>query len=230
MILARRAADKTPTGKTMKIAIRWPSAQAIRNWAPVDSKGSLPIEPGMLLAALEAECPMADESWTGAEELLRDWLQRARESQHSHHEAGKFCRSANYWLAVPVIILTAVLGTSAFASVANAVSGTAKVYFGTLSMLAAVLTALQTHFRYAERGERHKNLGAQYGSIRREIETVLSLQPSHRGEPSTVLDHIREKMDAISAEGDVVSRRIFERTRRRLARKDAARGTELSRQ
>ena len=45
---------------------------------------------------------MSDE-WEDAEKLLRDWLRRSREGQHSHHEAGKFCRSVNYFLAVPVM-------------------------------------------------------------------------------------------------------------------------------
>jgi hypothetical protein len=159
------------------------------------------------------------EEWGPVDDLLRKWLHRAREGQHSHHEAGKFFRRANYWLAVPVIVITTALGTASFATITTTLSGAAKVGFGLLSMLAAVLAALQTHFRYAEKAEKHKNIGARYGGIRRRIEAVLSLPYDQRGKPAELVDEIRNKLDTISGDGDVVSRRIFERTRRGLATK-----------
>jgi endonuclease/exonuclease/phosphatase (EEP) superfamily protein YafD len=164
---------------------------------------------------------VSQEPWSAADELLEKWLIRAREGQHSHHEAGKFFRRANYWLAVPIIVITSTLGTAAFASISTVMADTGKIWFGALSMLAAVLAGLQTHFRYAEKAEKHKNLGAQYGAIRRRIEAVLALPHAQRGQQAEVLEEISYKLDAISGEGDVVSRRIFERTQQRLARKDA---------
>src|SRR5215207_3652237 len=166
---------------------------------------------------------MAHDEWEDAEELLRTWLARARDSQHSHHEAGKVCTRLNYLLAIPIIVISTALGTTAFAAITRNVTGTAKIWFGILSMTAAVLAALQTHLRYAERGEKHKNLGAQYGNIRRYIEEVLTLPADERGTQKMVLEQIRSDLDAISAEGDVVSRRIFEKTKRRLAEKDSRR-------
>lgn len=169
---------------------------------------------------------MADENWKDAETLLRDWLRRARESQHSHHEAGKFCRAINYWFAAPVIIITTVVGTAAFASIEKQVSDSAKIWFGVVSLLAAVLSALQTHFQFSERSEKHKSLGATYGNIRREIEEVLSLPPGQRGDMKKVMSRIRERLDAIASEGPVVSRRIFNRTLKMLsAKKTSSDGT-----
>jgi hypothetical protein len=165
---------------------------------------------------------MAHENWTMGDRLLREWLRRAREGQHSHHNAGKFFRRVNYWLAVPIIVITTSLGTAAFATISSRLTDAGRLWFGALSILAAVLAALQTHFRYAEKAEKHKNLGAQYGGIRRQIEAILSLPYSQRGRQSDVLDEIRYKLDAISSEGDVVSRRIFKRTQEQLMSKDRA--------
>ena len=166
---------------------------------------------------------MADDDWKSAEDLLRTWLQRTRDSQHSHHEAGKLCKRLNYLLAVPIIVISTSLGTAAFATLSSDITGMAKTWFGAFSMTAAVLAGLQTHLRYAERGEKHKNLGAQYGNIRRNIEEILILPVNQRGPQKRVLDTVRSDLDAISAEGDVVSRRIFEKTKRRLAEKDSRR-------
>lgn len=163
---------------------------------------------------------MSEDNWASAEKRLNVWLQRARREQHSHYEAAKFFQKAHYLIAVPIILITASLGTAAFATITAKVDGTAKAWFGGLSMFAAVLSALQAHLKFSEKSERHKGLGAKYGSIRREIESALSVPPADRGAQKDVLDGIRAKFDAISNDGDIVSRRIFERTQARLERKD----------
>ncbi|WP_410809462.1 SLATT domain-containing protein [Micromonospora sp. 067-2] len=163
---------------------------------------------------------MADARWESAEELLKTWLRRGREGQHSHHEAGKVLKRANYALAIPVIVITAGLGTAAFATITTRLASGWKVTFGVLSIAAAVLSTLQTHMRYAERAEKHKTLGAQYGNIRRRIESVLATPLIEREDPRSVLDEIRAKFDALSSEGDVVTRRIFAKTLRRLDERD----------
>ena len=164
---------------------------------------------------------MSVESWAEPERLLRAWLQRTRLSQHSHHDAGKICRRLNYCLSIPVLLITAFLGTAAFASLQSDTTVTSKAIFGSLSFVAAALTAVQTNLRLGDKSEEHKKLGAQYGNIRRDIETVLALTAEERELPEVVLTRIRGELDAMSAEGDVVSRRIFDRTERALARKDA---------
>lgn len=164
-----------------------------------------------------------DDVWIEPEKLLNDWLRRARESQHSHHESGKSCMRFHYWIGVPAAVLAGLLGSAAFVSLQKAaVSDRAKIGFGAFSLLAAVLATLQTVLKFSERSERHKVLGATYGNIRREIETVLALPPSMRGAPKSVLDTMRSKLDKISAEGPVVPTRIFNRTLSMLRAKDKA--------
>jgi hypothetical protein len=163
---------------------------------------------------------VGDNDWERAEKMLNEWKIRVRHSQHSHHEAGKFYKMLNYALSVPVVVLTAAIGTSAFASLQKQTSDTAKLWLGGLSMLAAVLTALQTHFQFGQRAEKHKALGAQYGNIRREIEEILVLPPQERGDRRKCLDEIRAKKDEIGGEGDVVPRWIWNRTLKMLEKKD----------
>ncbi len=164
---------------------------------------------------------MTEDDWKSTEELLRTWLRRTRYSQHSHHEAGKRLKRFNYLLAVPIVVITTALGTAALATITTKVNDAGKLTFGVLSLIAAVLAALQTHLAWAERSERHKTLGAKYGDIRRDIEEILALPVNERGAQKKVMDKIRTDLDGISGEGDVVPRRVFEKTRRRLAQEDA---------
>ncbi|MEU5965908.1 SLATT domain-containing protein [Micromonospora parva] len=166
---------------------------------------------------------LSDTQWTQADKLLQTWLRRAREGQHSHHEAGKFLKRANYWLAVPVIVITTALGTGAFATLTSNVPGLLKITFGVLSIAAAILSALQIHLRFPERAEKHKTLGAQYGNVRRRIEAILATPHQERGDRQSLLDEVRGRFDALSSEGDVVSRRIFDKTLARLDARDRQR-------
>ena len=163
---------------------------------------------------------MTDANWQRAEETLCEWLTRVRHSQHSHHEAGKVYKTFNYALSVPVVVLTTGIGTSAFASLEKQTSNTAKAWLGGLSLLAAVLAALQTHFQFGQRAEKHKSLGALYGNVRRDIERILSLPVEERGSRREVLEDIGKKMGDLGGEGDVVPRWIWDRTLRMLQKKD----------
>ena len=163
---------------------------------------------------------MRDASWGPTEDTLREWLTRVRHSQHSHHEAGKIYKLFNYALSVPVVVLTTAIGTTAFASLEKQTSNTAKAWLGGLSMLAAVLSALQTHFQFGQRSEKHRTLGALYGNVRRDIEKVLTLPVEERGARREVLEDIGKKMGELGGEGDVVPRWIWNRTLRMLQQKD----------
>ena len=160
------------------------------------------------------------DNWDKADATLREWLTRVRHSQHSHHEAGKVYKTLNYALSVPVVVLTTAIGTTAFASLEKQTSNTAKAWLGGLSMLAAVLAALQTHFQFGQRAEKHKSLGAQYGNVRRDIETILALPIDERGARGEVLKDIGKKMGDLGGEGEVVPRWIWNRTLRMLQKKD----------
>jgi hypothetical protein len=170
---------------------------------------------------------VTQDQWEAADALLRDWWRRAREGQHAHHEAAKLLRRTHYWLAVPVIVITTAVGTTAFATLASRLTAAQAAWLGALSMLAAVLTAIQTHLRCSEKAEKHKYLGGQYGAIRRRIEAVLSLPRDERGRPREIVDQICGSLDAIGGEGDEVSSRVFRRTLKHLKDKDGQASGEV---
>ena len=141
--------------------------------------------------------------------LVLAWLRRARESQLSHYEMANRLAHRNLWMGVPVIVIAAVVGTSAFASVvAELVPLWAKMAVGAASVVAAVLAALQTFFKFSERSERHKTFGAKFGAIRRELET---LHASGRVEQeANFVNVLREKLDRLAEEAPAVPLKVFE--------------------
>src|SRR5262249_53767340 len=127
------------------------------------------------------------------DELLEDWRRRANESQYAHYETAKHFSRLNYLFGVPVVIATTVVGTSIFATLQEQGVLLLRVILGLISVAAAVLAALQTFLRYAERSEKHRAAGATFGAIRRELEQMHALPEGQRGDLKTFLDSVRER-------------------------------------
>jgi len=151
------------------------------------------------------------------EELVLAWLRRARESQLSHYAMANRLAKSNLWIGVPIIVISALVGTSAFAStVTELVPISAKVAVGGASVLAAVLASLQTFFRFSERAEHHKAFAAKFGAVRRELEAVhVSGKTSHQ--PSSI-DVLREKLDRLAEEAPAVPDKVFDDIQRLAAK------------
>lgn len=143
------------------------------------------------------------------DELVLAWLRRARESQLAHYEMATRLSRRHLMMGVPVVVISAVVGASAFASVlAELVPVWAKVAVGTASVLAGVLAALQTFFKFSERAERHKIFGAKFGAIRRELETLHAA--GRAAEESNFISVLRERLDRLAEEAPAVPAEVFQ--------------------
>lgn len=148
-------------------------------------------------------------AWNDAEAVLRDWFRRARESQHTHYEAARYFDSANKYLSIPVVVLSAVLGTSAFATLESQVGNEWKISFGLVAMLVAGIAAIQSNLKLADRSVKHRQIGASYGAIRREIEETLATPIEQRSQTTELLARIRAKLDHLASESPDIPRNIW---------------------
>lgn len=143
------------------------------------------------------------------DQLLKNWYRRLRESQFSHYEAAKAFDRMNYWLGVPSIISSTIIGTSIFATLDESIDATVKLLAGLVSVLAATLTGLQTFLKFSERAEKHRAVAARYGALRREIEELRSLEGNITRELITPL---RESIDRLAEESPNIPTRIWKHT------------------
>lgn len=103
-------------------------------------------------------------------ELLEEWYRRVSVTQAAHYySAGNFS-ARKYFLGVPTVILTTLVGTSVFAAIQQQPHYWIQIMVGLASVAAALLSGLQTFLGDAERGEKHRSAAAQYGAIGRELE------------------------------------------------------------
>lgn len=111
----------------------------------------------------------------GPSELLLKWSAKAKVFRDAHYAASVRLRNLHYMLGFPTIILSAVVGTAVFATLEKSVALGLRVGVGCISVAAAILAALQTFLRFAERAELHRQAFAGFDSIVRDIELALAL-------------------------------------------------------
>lgn len=137
--------------------------------------------------------------WTTKEtDLAREWGKRASAAQHAHYYLATTLRRRNLALGVPVVILSAIVGTALFASLSASTDTFPlglRLVVGSVSLLAAVLAAIQTFLRFAERSERHAQAADWYSAIRREVDELLALPAEKRGESKRTLDALRKEFN-----------------------------------
>lgn len=130
-------------------------------------------------------------------ELLKHWTFRVHRVQIGHYEAGRIFELRHFWLGVPAVVLSTLVGTAVFASLGRFADDNAllwaKITIGLLSVIAAVLVSLQTFLRYAEQAENHKNAGAKYAHIKHKLEMLTVLTPESD-------DQFRAELDTIELE------------------------------
>ena len=143
-------------------------------------------------------------------ELLIRWLKRSRESQFAHYEAAKNLSKYNYFLGIPTVVSSGIVGTSVFASLGRTADPSLQIFVGLISVLAAVLAALQTFLRFSELDEKHRSIAARYGAVRRRIEEILALKDE--AIMASELTSIRMMYDKLSEDAPNVSDRIWAKT------------------
>ena len=155
--------------------------------------------------------------WSEVEAVVGAWYRRAREAQFSHYEAANRCGACSRWFGVPAVILSALVGTSVFASLQTEVDVGLKILVGIISIFASVLSALQTFLGFSERAEKHRAAAASYGAVRRAIEQRQVLPPSSRKEADTFLASVRTQLDDIASATPDVPAGIWRRAQGAIA-------------
>jgi hypothetical protein len=129
-------------------------------------------------------------------------------------------RSRQYTaLGLPVVVITSIVGTSIFATIEDNPEVGWKILVGIVSLLAAVLSAAQTFFRFSERAQEHKSAGAAYARLHREVQIFELKYPEGAGDRSAALRELARINDRI---GDLAesSPQLDYRFREKVHKKD----------
>jgi hypothetical protein len=141
--------------------------------------------------------------------LPRQWHDAIRVAHKGHIKTAANADRMNRILGIPATFISAIVGSAVFASLAENPSATAKIAVGLLSVLAAVLTALQTYLRYSERAELHRKAAGRYGVMRRQLEEILASYSDEHPCDDAKLDEIGKTWAEIEAAAPSLSQRLY---------------------
>ena len=154
-------------------------------------------------------------AWTKSErQLLAEWTARITAAQHAHYYLMSQLRRRNLMLGIPVIVLTAAVGTALFSSIANGNTAApvwAKITAGVISALAGVLAAIQTFMKFSERAEKHAVAADWLAAIRRDLEIVVATPETSRGNPTTVLANLRKEINRVAQSAPAIGEQVWHR-------------------
>lgn len=142
---------------------------------------------------------------TGWIPLITEWDRDLSVICHGHYDAAGRIAKRNYQLGIPVVVLSSVVGATIFVGHRNEWLDSA---LGLASLAAGVLAALQTFLKFAERAEKHREAGARYGALLKELEQAAALPPTTESLGSWC-SSFRERWDAVSLESPTVPTSIW---------------------
>lgn len=145
-------------------------------------------------------------------EKLKEWQGNFQRFLGGHYEAANRCERLNLWLGIPVVILSALVGTSVFSALRSETTPAwAKIVVGLVSILVAILGSLQTFLRFSERGEKHRIAGASFAALHKEVDQLLVLSPNSDPKLEAAMTSLRTRWDKLSKESPTIPRDIYAR-------------------
>jgi hypothetical protein len=145
---------------------------------------------------------------------LAHWQERALVAFFAHNSAADRCKAWDTRLGGAVAILTAVVGTSIFATVDNDPSTAAKIVAGVVTVAAAIASGIQAFAGLSKRIEDYQQAARRYGSIRREIEQLRATFAQNGAVPDAQVTRIRTLLDTAAENSPNAPKRIWLKSRR----------------
>jgi hypothetical protein len=149
------------------------------------------------------------------EQVLRDWYKRSWRHQHAHYEAAIYYAKWNYIIGIPLVVLSAFVGSAIFATLEKEVTLRIRILIGSVSIVSAVLAGLQTFLRFSDRAGKHRSMSAQFGAIRRTIQQIL-LFSSTSEELKPLVENLKVEIDNLELEAPEIPDRIWVRSKNRV--------------
>jgi hypothetical protein len=122
-------------------------------------------------------------------------------------------------LGIPVITITTVTGAAIFTQLNSSPATGAKLIFGSVSLLAAVLSALQTFFAFPVRAQKAKNSGEQFGMLFGRMLDAEDRIEGGQSVPQAELQALYERYEALKNARPSVSQRAQNQARKELEEK-----------
>jgi len=111
-------------------------------------------------------------------QVLCEWQHALRREQTCHLRCVANSESARWRYGLWSTVLSAFVGTTIFATLQAEPALAARVFVGILSILSAVLCAIQIYVKESDKLDPHRAAATEFDNLRREVEARLPAPPA----------------------------------------------------
>ena len=149
-------------------------------------------------------------------DTVSGWAMTIRLHHIAHHRCAAHNAKLHRWMGITVILLTSIVGSTVFATLGKSPSPEVVIVTGSLSILAAIMSGLQTFLNYSSLAEQHKLSAAKYGMLRREVEQFLSDPDESREILREFTEGFRARWSQVEQESPTIPQSIHEKSQNQL--------------
>jgi len=125
------------------------------------------------------------------QDMITDWQARISLNQKAHWVCLDRLEKMHFVIGLSTIILSTLAGTTLLVGTGDAM---VRVAAGSVGLLAAVLSGIQTFYNYARRSGMHRAASTQLSQLKQQIEALDKLPPRYLKTQTEILLHIDERL------------------------------------
>lgn len=144
--------------------------------------------------------------WTPQlEKMCREWKRQIGERQTAHNKQSAVYSRRHYIIGTPSVFLSAIVSSGIFLSFQNCTDGIfcsanewIRLVCGVISLCSMALTAIFVFLDYQTRAEQHKSAYSSYETLSRDIESILRMPITFRGDPIDTVKGFQDKFNDLT--------------------------------
>lgn len=145
-------------------------------------------------------------------ELLSQWYMGIRNSHLRHKLAAEEYTRTNRFFGIVVVSTTTLVGTTLFATLKSSRNTSVQIGIASFSILAAILSAVQTFLNYPDWIEKHKLAAAKYGELRKELDMLcLKVEMREEYDFEKHMKSFRTRWNTVEQEAPPIPKNIYKR-------------------
>lgn len=151
-----------------------------------------------------------------ASEHIKDWDRILTILNRGHWDAARNYEGKDFLLGSATFVTGFISGSAAFTQLSEYAKGSPgslwiQILVGAFALIAGLLGAAQTHFRFSTLAELHKKAGQKFGMLRREFDEIQEIGFPDLNQEEKGLAAFRKNWDKVEAEFPPVPERQMRR-------------------
>jgi hypothetical protein len=181
------------------------------------------------ISSFDSNGPLKHIEWTVENEMiLVDWCDIAQCYKWLNYQSYLKYSLLQAWFTIPVIIMSTVTGTAAFAQ--SSFTDTQKFYvqfgIGSINILVGILSTISQYLKISQLTEAHRVSSISWDKYSRNIRIELAKSPSERMDAAHFLKLSRHEFDRLMETSPIIQPDIIEQFKKHFM---GAEGTEQRR-